>query len=92
LTYALRIHPVALGQLANLPPGVRDRLEERIDQLPQAPRPQGCKPLHGRLSGLWRIRVGDWRIAYEVDDLSKMVTVWSVGHRRDFYERLTRRL
>jgi mRNA-degrading endonuclease RelE of RelBE toxin-antitoxin system len=36
--------------------------------------------------GLWRIRVGDWRIGYEIDDAKRTVTIITVGHRSDFYD------
>lgn len=49
----------------------------------QNPRPSGCLKLTGRNG--WRIRGGDYRIIYEIDDKQEMVTVLHIGHRRDVY-------
>ncbi|MEK7408609.1 MAG: type II toxin-antitoxin system RelE/ParE family toxin [Acidobacteriota bacterium] len=49
----------------------------------RVPRPRGSKKLHG-VEAYW-IRVGDYRVLYEVDDRRKRVTVYSIGHRREVY-------
>jgi mRNA interferase RelE/StbE len=54
--------------------------------LADEPRPAGCRKLAG-LDDAWRIRVGDYRIVYVVDDLARTVTVTRIGHRRDIYNR-----
>lgn len=64
---------------------IRRRATKQLAQLPlrDSPRPQGCLKLTGRAG--WRIRVGDYRVIYEVDDPNRTVTVLDVGNRRDVY-------
>jgi mRNA interferase RelE/StbE len=45
------------------------------------------KPLRHGLKGRWRLRVGDWRIVYLVDEVRKVVTITAIRHRKDVYER-----
>ena len=49
------------------------------------PRPAGCKKLKG-YKDQWRVRVGDWRVLYIMDDAAKRVTITRVAHRREVYE------
>ena len=74
----------AQGELARLPPHVLPRVGQAIDGLASQPRPPGCKKLAGSRSE-WRIRVGDYRILYEIDDRARQVRVYAVGHRREIY-------
>lgn len=59
------------------------RLRDTIRSLGEEPRPRGSKKLVARDG--WRLRVGDYRVAYEVDDRAPSVTVLDIGHRRDVY-------
>lgn len=68
-----------------LDPQILSRIAKTIDGLADNPRPQGCLKVKTR-DGCWRIRVGDWRIGYEIDDEAHTVTILSVGHRREFYD------
>lgn len=61
------------------------RIAQAIDLLETNPRPPGCLRVKTQ-EGLWRIRVGDWRIGYEIDDEAREVIIVTVGHRREFYE------
>lgn len=70
-------------QLRGLPSEVRDRISRRIHTLSTDPRPSGVQKLHG--SDVYRIRVGDYRVLYMVDDVAQLVTIAVVGHRRDVY-------
>lgn len=63
---------------------LRLRLEKAIDALAVTPRPSGCTKLAGA-AGRYRIRVGDYRIIYEVRDRVLLVLVLDAGHRRDIY-------
>ena len=60
-----------------------ERLRRAIDDLAENPRPTGSRNLRGREGR--RIRVGDYRIIYEIDDEERVVDVLQVGHRRDVY-------
>jgi mRNA interferase RelE/StbE len=66
-----------------LPDDARERVTRAIDGLAEEPHPPGRRKLQGREG--WRIRVGDYRVVYEIDDDLRMVTVLQAGHRRDVY-------
>ena len=83
--YAIDIKPSARKELENLSDRLIARLVPKIDGLAANPRPSGCRKLRG-YKDLWRIRVGDYRVVYIVDDDRKMVSVTRVAHRRDVYE------
>ncbi|HEY6339966.1 MAG TPA: type II toxin-antitoxin system RelE/ParE family toxin [Bryobacteraceae bacterium] len=68
-----------------MPAKVVARILAGIEHLAVVPRPAGCKKLKGG-DKQWRIRVGDHRIAYEVDDRTRAVDVTRVAHRREAYE------
>ena len=61
------------------------RVVARLDQLASTPRPPGCKKLKGG-DNEWRIRVGDYRIVYVIDDAARTLDVTRIAHRRDVYE------
>ena len=82
--YALDIKPSARKELENVSNTLIARLARKIDGLAADPRPSGCRKLHG-YKDLWRIRVGDYRVVYIIDDGRKMVSVTRVAHRRDVY-------
>ncbi len=65
------------------PPPDRDRIIDSIRGLAHDPRPQGVKKLTGRAG--WRIRVGNYRVIYEIHDDRLLILVVSVGHRQDVY-------
>jgi mRNA interferase RelE/StbE len=54
-----------------------------LEELAGDPRPPGIKKLKGREG--WRLRIGDYRVIYEIDDTQKIIIVLHVGHRRDIY-------
>jgi len=67
-----------------LPLDIARRVLSKIESLAQEPRPRGCKKLRGP-SRLWRVRVGEYRIIYEIDDRQRVVDVVIVRHRREVY-------
>lgn len=73
----------AQKELAQLPITSYERVKAAILKLGENPRPRGCRKLTGREG--WRIKVGDYRVIYEIDDDRQIVTVLHVGHRRDVY-------
>jgi mRNA interferase RelE/StbE len=90
LPYAIRYAPAARRQLRKLDQADQRRLVTRIDHLADDPRPDGCRKLAGHQS-LYRIRVGDFRIVYEVKNQELIVLIAMVSHRRDVYEEIKRR-
>lgn len=82
--YRIELRPAAARSLRKLDPHVRLRVHGAIALLAQDPRPPGARALRGR-SGL-RVRVGDYRIIYTVEDDVLLVVVVRLGHRRDVYE------
>ena len=87
MSYRVELRPSALRDLKKLPPGVRERISERIDALGDNPRGPGTKSLKGNLKGLWRLRVGDYRVMFVVDDRKRTVDVLRVGARGSLYRR-----
>ncbi len=82
--YSLDIKPSARKELESLSDNLIARIVPKIDSLATDPRPSGTKKLRG-YKDLWRIRVGDYRIVYIIDDGRKTVSVTRVAHRRDVY-------
>lgn len=85
MTYRIELRPAAVRALKRIDRQDRDRIRGAIALLGENPRPPGAKPLRGR-PGL-RVRVGDYRIIYTVNDDVLVVAVVAQGHRRDVYER-----
>lgn len=90
MSYAIRWRLSAQRDLQALAPDVQVRILARVETLAIAPRPTASSALKGTLVGLRRLRVGDYRIAYIVDDVDKMISIIAVGHRSKFYEDLRR--
>jgi mRNA interferase RelE/StbE len=88
LKYALLILPAAKKALARLPKNRQRVIDTHIRSLTENPRPAGAIPLKGEVRGLWRLRVGDWRILYQIQDRELIVLVVDIGHRRDIYRGL----
>jgi mRNA interferase RelE/StbE len=86
MPYRLRITERARRELRRLPPEVTARIHDAIDGLAGDPRPPTCIKLRGGAG--WQIRVGDYRVIYDVDDDDHVVTVLRAGHRRDVYRGL----
>ncbi|MBB4934663.1 mRNA interferase RelE/StbE [Lipingzhangella halophila] len=77
----------ARKELGKLDRPVARRVHSAIMALSQDPRPDGCRQLRG-FPDLWRIRVGDHRIVYSIDDGRLIVVALRVAHRRDAYRNL----
>ena len=76
--------------IERLPRSVADNVTRRILAFVENPPPQGAKPLRGFRA--FRLRVGDYRVIYEVDDGERIVTVRDVGHRQEVYRGALTRL
>ncbi|MFK7900949.1 MAG: type II toxin-antitoxin system RelE/ParE family toxin [Cyclobacteriaceae bacterium] len=85
VVYQLIILKKALKDIIRLPTKVSKKISAAIDELVNNPRPDGSKKLKGEKEHLWRIRVGDYRIIYLVEDEVKIVEIRKVGHRKDIY-------
>jgi mRNA interferase RelE/StbE len=83
MSYEVFILRRAQKQLAQFPTHDYERVRTSILALGSIPRPHGCLKLAGRPG--WRIRVGDYRVIYEIDDQQRRLTVLDVGNRRDVY-------
>jgi mRNA interferase RelE/StbE len=77
----------ARRELEALPDELGERILARIRPLAKTPRPSGAKKLKGKW-GLWRIRVGDYRVVYEVHDETRSVEISYIRHRREVYRQL----
>ena len=83
MSYAVSILRRAQRELAQLPAEDYERVRDSIQALSENPRPPGCLKLTGREG--WRIRVGRYRVIYEIDDRRQVVIVLHIGPRRDIY-------
>ena len=81
--YKLLIKPSAGKEIEALPKQDRRRIVAKITALSQDPRPPGCEKLSGH--DRYRLRQGNYRILYEIQDSDLVVVVVKVGHRRDVY-------
>ena len=87
MTYRVLVAPAARREIKKLPRTVQAIIIEVLRDLASDPRPSGCKQLHGT-EGFSRVRSGDYRAVYTVEDLVLLVTVVKVAHRRDVYRDL----
>jgi mRNA interferase RelE/StbE len=86
--YTVDARPGVRKALRQLDPKVRRDVLAKMRALATEPRPAGSEPLQGHPPWL-RIRTGDYRIIYAIDDQARVVTVGTVGHRREVYQRLS---
>jgi mRNA interferase RelE/StbE len=82
--YSIEIKHTAQKELDAFDDALFARVDQKILALADNPRPSGCKKLIG-YKDQWRIRVGDWRVVYVIDDTAKLVTVTRIAHRREAY-------
>lgn len=85
MPYTVEFGAKAARQFRKLGPAVRERLQPAIDALAMTPFPPGTQKLQGREG--FRLRVGKYRVLYEVHQARLLVLVVEVGHRRDVYRR-----
>jgi mRNA interferase RelE/StbE len=84
--YQVELTSAAARQIKKLPRPARDRVLGALSELGDDPQPPGAKKLVGEQTA-WRIRVGDYRVIYDVFDERLTVTVVRAAHRRDVYRR-----
>jgi len=85
--YRIEIERSAERILRRLPRNILKRLRPAVNALATDPRPQGCKKLKG-YENLYRVRVGDWRISYAIEDDRLIVTVIEIAPRGGAYRKL----
>ena len=83
MKYKVQIVHAAEKEMDKLPTAIHTRISRRILSLEDNPRPRGVKKLSGREE--YRLRIGDYRVLYTVDDKDSIVTIFAVGHRREVY-------
>ena len=83
-SYAISFIRSARKELENLDTQSVKKVFLKIESLSTSPRPMGCEKLQGR-NNLWRIRVGDYRIIYIIDDMYKTIEIRRIRHRKDAY-------
>ncbi len=84
-TFQIKILPTVQKELASLPKNTRIRIATKIDSLKTNPTPQGVKLVRGKGREAYRIRVGDYRILYQIKRDIVTVLVIKIGHRREVY-------
>lgn len=83
MTYSIEILRSAQKELSKINRQDQDRIISSIESLANNPRPDGCTKLSGRPA--WRIRIGSYRVIYEIQDEILIVFVVKIGHRREIY-------
>ena len=83
--YSITFAASAKKELKDLEPNATGRVLPKIRELSGNPRPTGCRKLHG-YKDRWRIRVGNYRVVYSIDDEQRIVDITRIAHRKDAYE------
>jgi mRNA interferase RelE/StbE len=86
VSYRVEFTTAAARQVKKLPRPARDRVLDAVEDLSDEPRPHGAKKLVGEETA-WRIRVGGYRVIYDIFDTELTVTVVRAGRRREVYDR-----
>ena len=89
MLYAVELAPAAWRQVRRLPREVQVKLTAAIEDLGTNPRPRGVVKLEATLS-LYRVRVGDYRVIYQISDRDAPVLVVKIGHRGSVYRKTGR--
>ncbi len=85
MLFEITITRSASKEIKRLPREVIRAVFQKIKSLESQPRPQGCKKLVGSEEDIWRIRIGDYRVLYTIDDVVRIVEIRKVDHRKDAY-------
>ena len=84
MSFALELRRSAERELNALPAPIRSRVEDRIAELASAPYARDALKLRGGRQE-WRVRVGDYRVLYEIDTLNRRIIITAIRHRREAY-------
>ena len=85
MSYTVQLLPAAVRAVRKLPPEARTRVAAAIELLGDDPRPPAANKLTGRPE--WRVRTGDYRVLYRIEDSVLTIVIVHAGHRREIYER-----
>ena len=83
MKYTLHIVPAAERQFLKFQAALQNRIKNKLFLLETGPRLHGSQKLHG--TDFFRIRIGDYRVIYSIDDTHKIVRILDIGHRREVY-------
>ena len=84
--YGVTISKAAGRELRQFPKNIIEKIYTKMQSLSDNPRPPGCTKLEGYSESLWRVRTGDYRIVYSVDDVVCIVEIRHVGNRKNIYQ------
>jgi mRNA interferase RelE/StbE len=83
--YVVLLESRAEKDLKGLPDQALKRIDVRLQALCLNPRPRGSAKLKGKESEGWRLRIGDYRVLYQIDDKENVVRIYTIKHRREAY-------
>ena len=89
MSYTIEFSQKAERQFKDLPRSVQLKIAPKISALAETPRPRGAKKLEGQ-DDIYRIRAGDYRIIYQVQDKALIVLVVKIGDRKEVYRRISK--
>jgi mRNA interferase RelE/StbE len=85
--YTITFKKKAGKELRQLPSTVLPKVSASIDDLSEEPRPSGSKKLKDKEEDMWRIRIGNYRVLYVIEDEIMIVNIRKIGHRKDVYRK-----
>ena len=85
MSYTMLLERAVEKELRSLPPQILRRIDKRLLALSDKPLPRGVGKLKGKEGEGWRIKVGDYRILYTVDETQKVIKIYRIRHRREAY-------
>ncbi len=85
MSYRVEFTPIAARQLGKLPRPIQRRIQGVVELLQTNPRPPKATRLKGDLAGLYRIRTGDYRVVYLIQDKKLVICIVRIGDRKDIY-------
>ena len=88
MSYEIEFTRAADKAFSSLPEDVQDRIDDVLDVLERDPRPVGHKKLKGSQQALLRVRAGDYRVVYRVEEDRLVVVLIRIGHRKDVYRNI----
>lgn len=87
MIYRIELKPAAERDLKNIPRNDLNRIARKISSLGEDPRPPGVRKLR-HVEDLWRIKVGDYRILYQIHEKASLILIARIRHRREVYRQL----